>query len=182
MKIPGKSLQVVVLFAAAIPLAGCDAVVGKPNVYKMPVARAWEKLAAAPTRLSGTGPFGRLEMETDGRRYKTVEWSMKGSQSGALCSASLTPLEAEQTRVDVSCKGGDAPAAGLYAMITRKRVIEMVDAALKDRPYDPKKAEGSTAAFWPADVIDHGNLGTAAAKALEMDRQMAADLQRMHRN
>jgi hypothetical protein len=29
------------------------------------------------------------------------------------------------------------------------------------------------------DVIDHGNLGTAAAKAFEMDRQVAEDIRRM---
>jgi hypothetical protein len=47
----------------------------------------------------------------------------------------------------------------------------MIDAKLTDRPYDPRRAQGSTAAFWPDDVVDHGNLQDATAKALEMDRE-----------
>ena len=58
----------------------------------------------------------------------------------------------------------------------RNHVIELVDATLKDRAFDPQKADGATAAFWPKDVVDHGNLATAAAKALEMNREMAEQL------
>jgi len=61
----------------------------------------------------------------------------------------------------------------------RNRVIELVDATLNDRPFDPQKADGATAAFWPEDVIDHGNLGTAAAMALEMERQMTEVLRQV---
>jgi hypothetical protein len=84
--------------------------------------------------------------------------------------------------MDVSCRGGgasDGAAAGLVVKMIRNRVIELVDATLKDRPFDPKKADGATADFWPKDVIDHGNLATAAAKALEMDRQMADGLRQL---
>jgi hypothetical protein len=66
------------------------------------------------------------------------------------------------------------------AKLTRVRVIELVDATLRDRPFDPKKAaDGSTAAFWPRDVIDHGTIGTAAAKALELERRMAEETRRI---
>ena len=176
----GSGMKISVLLAAALPLAGCDELFGKPNVYKLPVARVHEKLMAAPIKPSGTGPFGRLEIETSGRRYVSVEWSVKGSRAGNLCAASLKPLEAEQTLVDVSCKeyAGGA-ASGLLAKLIRARVIELVDATLKDRPFDPQKANGATAVSWPDDVIDHGNMNTAATKALEMQRQMAEDIQRL---
>jgi hypothetical protein len=178
----GSGMKVSLLLAATLPLAGCDELFGKPNVYKLPVARAHEKLMAVAIKPSGNGPFGRLEIETSGRRYVSVEWSIKGSRSGQFCNASLKPLEAEQTLVDVSCKWGDASdgaAVGLLAKMIRARVIELVDATLKDRPFDPQKADGATARSWPADVIDHGNLGTAAAKALEMERQMAEDIRQI---
>ena len=175
-------VKIFVVFAAALSLAGCDELFGKPNVYKLPVARVHEKLMAAVIKPSGSGPFGRLEVETSGRRYVSVEWALKGSRTGNLCSASLKPLEAEQTLVDISCKDGgpsEGAAAGLYAIMIRARVIELVDATLKDRPFDPQKATGATASSWPADVIDHGNMATAATKALEMERQMAEDIRRI---
>ena len=178
----GSGMKVSVLCAAALSLAGCDELFGKPNVYKLPVARVHEKLMAAVIKPSGSGPFGRLEIETSGRRYVSVEWAAKGSRTGNLCSASLKPLEAEKTLVDISCKDGGpstGAAAGLFANMIRARVIELVDATLKDRPFDPQKALGATASSWPADVIDHGNMATAATKALEMQRQMAEDIQRI---
>jgi hypothetical protein len=130
---------------------------------------------------SGKGPFGRLDIETTGERNKVVEWTVRASRAQPVCAATLKPHEAEQTRIDISCNAlGDGAESGLAAKMIRNRVIELVDATLKDRPFDPKKAsDGATAAFWPKDVIDHGNLGTAAAKALAMDQQMAQDLQQM---
>jgi hypothetical protein len=179
----GSGMRIFVLLAAAMSLAGCDALFGKPNVFKLPVDRAYQKLMAADVKPSGKGPFGRRQIETSGKRNESVEWTVKGSPFGPLCVASLKPQEAEKTRIDVSCTGSalnDGPAAGFYAKQFRNGLIELVDATLKDRPYDPKKAaDGATAAFWPADVIDHGNLATAAAKALEMDRQVAEELRQV---
>jgi hypothetical protein len=146
------------------------------------VARAYQKLMAVTIEPSGNGPFVRLETETSGKRNESVEWIATGSHASLRCIASLTPLEAERTRIDVSCNGRSAAAGamvGLLMKMIRNRVIELVDATLKDRPFDPQKADGATAAFWPADVIDHGNLGTAAAKALEMERQMTEVLRQV---
>jgi hypothetical protein len=165
------------LGAAALALAGCDGLLGKPNVYKLPVGRAYEKLGAVVMKPSGTAPMGRLEIETTKRTNESVEWAAK---YGMRCIASLKALEAEKTRVDVSCKYPDG-SGGLPAKYIRYRVIELVDATLKDRPYDPKKADGITAAMWPADVVDHGTIGTAAAKALEMDRRVAEDMRNARR-
>jgi hypothetical protein len=177
----GNGRKVFVLFTAAVSLAGCEALYGTPNVYKLPIARAYQKLMAFDIKPSGKGPFGRLQIETSGIRNRTVEWAVKGNTAEPICVATLKSQEGDQTRVDVSCKnGGEGPAAGIYAKMARNCVIELVDAALKDRPYDPKKAdEGATAALWPADVIDHGNLATASAKALEMDRQVAEDMRQI---
>jgi hypothetical protein len=178
-----NKMKVVVVCAAAISLAGCDAFGGKADVYKMPVARAYHKLMNAAITPSGKGPFGRLEIDITGIRNQLVEWTIKASRSDPLCTASLKPVDAEQTRIAISCKGGDGPADGMLAKLLRSRVIEHVDATLKNRPFDPGKADdGATAAAWPKDVIDHGNLGTAAAKALEMDRKTAEDFRQVSRN
>jgi hypothetical protein len=171
----GSKMKIVVLFAAAIALAGCDDLVEKPYVFKLPAAKAYDKLMAAPV----TPVFGRQTIEITGKKYELVEWTTKGF--GSLCNASLKPQGADKTRVDISCKDyGEGAAAGIATTMRRNRLIELVDATLRDRPYDPKKAQdGHMAARWPKDVIDHGTLGTAAGKALEMDRQMALELQQM---
>ena len=175
-----NAIRIFVLFAAAMSLAGCEAITGTPNIYKMPVARAYHKLMNVAIAPSGKGPFGRLDIATAGDRNKVVEWTVKGRPE-PLCTASLKPADGEQTRVDVSCKAvGDGAGAGITANLIRNRVIELVDATLKDRAFDPKRAdEGATAANWPKDVIDHGTIGTAAAQALEMERKMAQDMQQM---
>ena len=179
----GNKTKVVVLCAAAISLAGCDALTGKADVYKMPVARAYHKLLNVEITPSGKGPFGRLEIETTGKRNELVEWTVKRSRMDPVCTASFKAVDAEQTRVAVSCRGGDGPADGIMAKLIRTRVIEHVDATLKGRPFDHKKADdGSTAAMWPKDVIDHGSLGTAATKALEMESRMAEESRQFSRN
>jgi hypothetical protein len=169
-----NEMRVLVLFAAAMSLAGCEAFSSQANVFDMPVARAYQKLMAVSIKPSGKGPFYRLEIEALGKRNETVEWVIKGRPTESICVASLKSKDAEQTRIDISCRDRGGAEGGLLAKMIRNRVIELVDATLKDRPFDPQKAElGATAATWPADVIDHGNLGTAAAKALQMERETA---------
>ena len=167
-------MRILVLCVAALPLAGCEAFTTQANVYKFPVARTYQKLMAAEIRPSGSGPFGRLDMQTTGKRNELVEWNVKGN-SAPLCVASLKAVDAERTRIDLSCKMGEGAIAGLQAKMIRNRAIEFVDATLKDRPFDSKSAQlASVAASWPADpALKDANLGTAAAEALEMDRKMS---------
>jgi hypothetical protein len=156
--------------ASALLLAGCSG----GNVYDMPVGEAYAKLANLRVLPSNDGPFGRLNTTTTGSG-RTVTWSASGSMASRRCVATLSPVEPARTRIDLTCNGGGAgsgAAAGLETNQTRKAVIEMIDAKLTDRPYDPRRAQGSTAAFWPDDVVDHGDIGTASANALEMEREM----------
>lgn len=173
-------MRIFVLCAAALSLAGCEAMSGQANVYKLPVARTYQTLMAAEIKPSGTGPFGRMEMQVTGKRNELVEWTVKGS-SVALCVASLKSVDAERTRIDLSCKMGEGAIAGLQAKLIRNRAIEHVDATLKDRPFDPKSAEiAAVVASWPADpALKNANLGTAAAEALEAHREASA-LMRQH--
>ena len=135
---------------------------------------------AAEIKPSGTGPFGRLDIQTTGKRNELVEWTAKG-HSAPLCFATLKSVDAERTRIDLSCRMGEGAIAGLQAKLMRNRAIELVDATLTDRPFDPQKAEiAAVAASWPADpATKDANLGTAAAEALEAHRQAAEDVRRM---
>jgi hypothetical protein len=157
------------IVASALLLAAC----GGGNVYDMPVGDAYAKLANLRVEPSNDGPFGRLHTTTTGSG-RTVTWSASGSMASSRCVATLSPVEPARTRIDLTCSGGGAgsgAAAGLETNQTRKAVIEMIDAKLTGRPYDPRRAQGSTAAFWPDDVVDHGDIGTATANAIEMDRE-----------
>lgn len=167
-------MRMLAVCVAAFPLAGCDAFSSQANVYKMPVARMYQKLMAAEVKPSGTGPFGRMDVQTTGKRNEVVEWNIKG-HSSPVCVTTLKSLDAERTRVDMTCKPGEGAIAGLQAKLIRNRAIEFVDATLKDRPFDPKSAEiAAVAARWPEDPATKGaNFGTAAAEALEMDRKMS---------
>jgi hypothetical protein len=159
------------ILVLAAALAGC----GNGNVYDLPVADVYARLANHRPEPSNTSPFGRLATNVTGSGGRNIVWSASGTFASRRCTATLTPVDAGSTRVDLSCSGGGASegaAAGLATNQTRKAVIEMIDARLTGREYDPGRAAGSTAAFWPDDVIDHGNLGTATQTALEMDRQM----------
>ena len=131
-------MRIFVLFAAAMSLAGCEAFSGPANVYKLPVARAYQKLMAVDIKPSGNGPFYRLDIQTTGKRNELVEWTLKGN-SVPYCVASLKSLDADRTRIDLSCKRGEGAIAGIQAKLTRNRVIELVDATLKDRPFDSQK-------------------------------------------
>lgn len=164
------------ILVAAGALAGC----GNGNVYDMPVGDVYARLANYRPAPSNTSPFGRLNTTVTGSGGRTIVWSASGSHGGRRCTATLAPEGEGRTRIDLSCQGGGAgegAAAGLATNLTRKAVIEMIDARLTGRDYDPQRAQGATAAFWPEDVIDHGNLGTATQSAMEMDRQVRRDLQ-----
>ena len=166
-------MRILVLFAAALVLAGCEALTGQGNVYKLPVDRVYQKLMAAPAKPPGGGPFGKLEIQTSGKRNESVEWATNRGRV-SLCVASLKSLDAERTRIDLSCNMGNSAIEAMQAKLIRNLVIEFVDAALKDRPYDHEKAKlAVVASSWPADVAAHGNMGTAAAEALEMERKMS---------
>jgi hypothetical protein len=86
MASPGRALKVLVVCAAALSLAGCEALWGTPNFFKLPVARVYDKLSAVAIKPSGTGPFGRLEIETSGRRYQYVEWTSKKTRPALFAS------------------------------------------------------------------------------------------------
>lgn len=159
----------IVIGGAALLLAGC----GDGNVYDMPVSEAYAKLANLRVAPSGTGPFGQLNTTTTGSG-RTVTWSASGSHAALRCVATLVPVEEARTRVDLTCGGagaGSGAAAGMENNLIRKRVIEMIDAKLSGRPYDPQRANGITASSWPADAAGHGNYGDAVGKAVEMDRE-----------
>jgi hypothetical protein len=166
-----------ILCAAPLLFATAGCLFGEPNVYSMPAAEAYRRLASVRIEPSGSGPFGMLETIVTRSPPHRVTWT--GTQSGGgmggyRCGLTVTPVDDASSRVDVSCNGGGAgsgAAAGLESNLIRKRVIEQVDATLTGRDFDPRRANGATAAGWPADVVDHGTLGDAVNTAREMDAE-----------
>lgn len=166
--------KIVPALALLALLAGC----AEPDEYPMGRKAAYDKLMTAKIEPSATGPFFRLETTIDGNGGSEVTYDASGSMAHHACTMKLTELAADKTKVAVICEGGgagDGAAAGMAHHLIRNRVIELVDATLKDRPFDPQLAEGSTAYRWPNDGVD-GSYGTAARNALQMEADMKREI------
>jgi len=164
---------------ATLLLAGC----GKPDVYAMSRDQAYKRLNAAHIEPSGDGPFFRLATTVSGNGVNEVVWDASGSMAHHKCTMTLAKEDADKTRVAVNCDGGSAgsgAAAGMEHAMIRNRVIEMVDATLKGRPFNPALASGATAARWPGDGVDGSYVG-AVAGAIKMDSDMKRDIRDMER-
>ena len=153
-----------------------------PDVYAMPVKQAYDTLRAAKIEPSGTGMYFRLATTVSGNGKNKVVFDGSGSHAHHNCEIALKPAEdPAETHVAVTCKGGgagDGAAAGMVHNMIRNRVIEMVDATLTGREFDPGRAQGLTAARWPGDGVD-GSLGGAMGEALKMEadtRKMIAEV------
>lgn len=167
-------MKIGITLASVVMLAGC----AEPDEYAMSRKDAYDKLMTAKIESSGTGPFFRLETTIDGNGGSEVIYDASGSMAHHACTMKLTELAADNTKVAVICEGGgagDGAAAGMAHHMIRNRVIELVDATLTSRPFDPQRDEGSTAYRWPNDGVD-GSVGTAAKNALKMEADIKRDI------
>ena len=151
---------------------------GDPNVYAMTQAEAYQKLRAAPVEKGNTGVFGKLETSVSGNGDSKVYWNAGGNH----CEAEITP-DGGKSRIMAFCGGGsasDGAAAGMVSGMHRRALIEHIDAALDGRAFDPRKAQGETAARWPSDARQpDGSYGTMVGDALKMDRDMHKAIREM---
>ena len=165
-------MRILLVFGASAMLASCGS---DGNVYDMPVADVYARLANYRPEPSNRGPFGRLTTNVTGSGGRSVTWTASGSHASRRCVVSLVPVDEARTQVDLDCGGAspsDGAAAGLALKHTRFRVIEMIDARLRGRDYDPQLAMGATASWWPADEAGQGDLATAQGEALAMEREL----------
>ncbi|MBF9152731.1 hypothetical protein [Novosphingobium jiangmenense] len=170
-----KRARLILGVALAGLLAGCAA---EPDEYPLSRKQAYDKLLSARIESSGDGPFFRLRTTITGNGGSEVTYDALGDMAHRICHMHLTELEPERTKVKVTCEGGGAgegAAAGMAHNMIRNRVIELVDATLKDRPFDPELAGGATAYRWPGDGVD-GSFAGAAGKALKQDAEMHRDM------
>ncbi len=172
-----------ILMLGAVAVAGGTFYFSSPyravDVYPVTPEEAYQRLRAVKPQPAGDGPFYRTEVVTSGTPNTQVRWTGSGSHSAIRCSVDILPEGEGSTRLAVSC-GGNSPSSGAAASmgtgLIRKRVIEMVDAAMKDRPFDAERAKGSTAAMWPKDhKVHHADIFEASGKAIEMDAQRRAE-------
>jgi hypothetical protein len=158
---------------AGLLASGCDL---KGNVYAMTPQQAYDKLAAAPVSWDGKGPFGKLDVSPSGQGNGTVRWS--NSYGTRFCEATVLAEGTDKSRIDVFCDGpGEGAATGMMQAMYRSAIIEHIDATLKGRQYDPRKAQGETATMWPSDTRQaDASMGAAAGEALKMDQEMHQSL------
>lgn len=148
--------------------------------YAVSVNDAYKKLLTVHLTPGEKGVFGGLKTATDGNGRNQVEWSAHGSFAAFDCKIDLAPLGDARTKVAVSCdgSGGDA-AKGMLITMERDAVIEMIDATLKGRAYDPELARGATAYRWPEDVIHHAGFNEAVRDAVKQGADIADQQEKM---
>ena len=154
---------------------------GDPNVYPLSQADAYAKLSSAHIPSDGKTAFGRLDYSTSGNGDSKVYWNGTGGTFASVhCEAEITPEGAAKSRIMAFCNGGGAgegAAAGMVSGMQRRALIEHIDATLRDRPFDPRKAVGETAARWPSDAHQpDGSYGTMVGDALKMEHDMHQSL------
>jgi hypothetical protein len=155
------------LTALALVTSAC----GQGNLYPLPQDQAYAKLIEAKIVPSNKPPFGKLNIVAGGDGTSTVRWSVNGMK---MCEANIAAEGADKSRINAFCDGGgEGAAAGIMQNMYRNGIIELIDAALRGREFDPRLASGSTAASWPKDSRQaDASLGGAATEALKMERDM----------
>lgn len=142
--------------------------------YAISVPDAYKKLSTVRLTPGEHGVFGGLATHVDGNGRSQVEWTAHGSFAAFDCKIGLAALSETRTKVAVSCDGAGGEAAqGLLMTMERDAVIEMVDATLKGRAYDPELAKGATAYRWPEDVVHHADIHEAVHDAVKMGADIA---------
>lgn len=141
-----------VVFGGIVAMAalGSTYVVGfRPPADEFALSRAqvYERLAAAPLHAAlphaaRDGAFHGLPVNVHGDGLADLRWD----SGGQACTLKLTRLAEASTRVAVACTGVDSASAGHL----RDRVIELAEATLTGRAFNPQKADGATAYRWPA--------------------------------
>ena len=159
---------------------------GDPNVYPLSQAETYAKLNASDLPSDGKSAFGRLSYSTSGNGTSKVFWDGTGGTFASVhCEAEITPEGTAKSRVMAFCGGGgagDGAAAGMVSGMERRALIEHIDATLTNRPFDPAKSRGATAARWPTDSHQpDGSYGTMVGDALKMDRDIHKSIKAMEK-
>lgn len=174
-----SKVRVALLIAGPLLLSACG---GEANVYDLRPDEAYRKLRDAKVATEGNAIFGRLETEVSGDGAGTVYWRPADSGGTRTCEANIVPEGETKSRITAYCGStmpGDAASGMLYKM-NRQALIEHIDAALTDRPFDYKRAQGSTAANWPKDPRQaDGSYGKAVGEAVKMQKETERMIQEM---
>jgi hypothetical protein len=148
----GRKMKIARIGSLCLLLATTACLYTEPNVYAMDSLDVVSRLARVKVEPSNNGPFGRLDFSARRQGSRKVIWTATGSHAHRRCEIEVTPVEPGSSRVDINCRGASPSSgvvAGLETSYTRKRAIELIDATLRGREYDPRLAQGSTAWGWP---------------------------------
>ncbi len=164
---PRKFAATSALLGSLLALSAC----GKPDVYPLSMAEAYMRLNTVQIEPSGDGVFYGLETSVSGNSVDRVTWSASDAYAAHSCLLGLKKVDVGRTQVTITCEGGSPTSGAAEHSMVRNRVIEMVDATLTGRKFDPQLADGTTAWRWPGDG-GGGSAANAAAEAIEMDAEM----------
>jgi hypothetical protein len=161
--------------ALAALLAGC----APGDEYAMSRKDAYIKLAALTIDPSQKAPFIMLDQPVHGNGLNRIVFGAEDDAPGFGCVANLSELAPEKTKIALKCHGaaGDGASNGMAHNMLRDRLIELIDATLTNRAYNPENAS-STASRWPGDGVD-GSIGGAVGQAMKMDADMKRDMREM---
>ena len=168
-----NSMRILLLATGMLLVSACG---GEGNVYDLRTDEAYRKLRDTKVATDGNAIFGRLATSASGDGAGTIKWRPSGSSVGQFCEANIVPEGETKSRITAYCGsdspyGGDAASGMLYNM-NRMAVIEHIDAALRNRPFNREKAMGLTAARWPKDPRQgDATLKHATEEALKMQRE-----------
>ncbi len=169
---PASCIGRLAIVPLMLTLAGCNGALGRPDVYNIAPSQAYQLLTNVDLARTSDRPFGAMKVTITGEPDKSVTWTGEW----IVCTIGIAPVESTKSQISVSCNGGENERGveGMIVTNTRLEVIEQIDAVLKQRPYDKRLADGTTAFGWPADPAHHAGMSEARSDALGTMSNIAA--------
>ena len=167
-------MKQVMIAGALVLLSGCsNGLFTAANVYAMPVDALYQKLDAMEIERSPQAPMGTLTITKNSVPAKFISWAGSGSHAALKCTATLSPVDAQHTKVDTACEGGsvsNGAAAGVATHLVQIAMVEQIDSTLRGRPFDKQKVQMASAG-----AVMQG-LPKMESDALTMQRDVQKDV------
>ena len=170
---PMKSIFLFLIVAGVAAYAWTMRTPVPADVFDLAPAAAYEKLRNGKMPKTKASKSYEYETIVSGNGSDKITLS-EDSDSHPRCTINIAPDGDVRSKLAVSFDDDSSSAKAMPRLsldAARKRCIEWLDATLTDRPYDWRRAKGSTASGWPADVIDH-KIDEATPEEHEKHREM----------
>lgn len=169
---PAMLLRTLAGLGPAMLLAGC----GAADEYAIPRKEVYLRLARIQMEPSPQAPFGNRPMDVRGNGLNRITFGADEDAPGFGCIADLAEPAPGRTKIKLTCHGaaGEGASDGMAHSMMRNSLIELIDASIDGRAYQPGYA-AATAAGWPGDGND-GSYAGMVASAIKMDADIKRDI------